>query len=106
MEKNISVDVDNEDLNESVAREVFGLFQEQIDAWPWSVPPFSSDRNYAAGIVSRLWEAEATRKALEKALTARLPSLHGGIAEILMVATPRELCRAALSAVRECSVTA
>lgn len=93
---------DGEELDQTVAREVFGLSQGQIDAWPWGVPHFSSDRNFAAGIISHLWCFDDTRRSLEREFAARLPKLRGGLAESLMVATPDEICKAAISAVREC----
>jgi hypothetical protein len=39
-----------EELDESVAREVFGCTQEQIEAWPFDLPAFSTDRNAAVRV--------------------------------------------------------
>jgi hypothetical protein len=93
-----------EELDIEVARDVFGLSQQQIDTWPFGVPAFSSDRSAAAQVICRLWPSDV-RPIFEKHLEARLPRLHGGLAETVMVATPDEICRAALSAVREYGAT-
>jgi hypothetical protein len=91
----------DEDLDQAVAREVFGLSQKEIDAWPWGVPPLSSDRNLAAGLISRIWTCDRLRNAMERTLS-NLPSLHPGKVELLVVSTPEEICRAAIIAAREC----
>ncbi len=92
--------MDNEELDEAVAREVFGLSQEQIDAWPWGVPGFSSDRNHAAWVLCRIWPDEDKRAAMERELRARLPLEDGGLLKALIVAAPDEICATALSVVR------
>ena len=94
--------MDTEEIDEVVAREIFGCTQEQIDAWPFGVPAFSQDRNRAGDIVSRIWAFDDVREIFEKHLTARLPRLHGGVAELLFLCGPREICEAALKASSEC----
>jgi hypothetical protein len=93
---------DLEDLDRAIAREVFGLSQEQIDAWPWGVPEFSSSRSDAAKVLCQIWLSEDKRAVMERELCARLPLQGVGLVKTLIVATPDEICAAALSAVREC----
>jgi hypothetical protein len=92
-----------EELDEAIARDVFCLPQEQIDAWPWGVPAFSVDRNFAAGVAARLWAFDHLRIAFEHKLRARVPRQHGGIVECLFVCTPGDICNAALETIREFS---
>jgi hypothetical protein len=97
-----SGNVPSQEIDEAIARELFGLSQEQIDAWPWGVPPFSTERGFAASVVGRIWSFDAPRSIFEKCLALRLPQIHGGIAEIIFAATPDVICEAALAMVHEC----
>lgn len=98
------VDAD-EDRNIDIARKIFGIANEILDAWPWGVPEFSSDRRWSAAVVTAMWSKpdnvrlEFERQMLE--LAARM-KLKGGLVEAMVVNTPDEICKAALTALAEC----
>ena len=60
------------DLDAQIAKVVFGLDSAAVQAWPWGVPPFSTERNWAAAVVGRMlaheaaseFDAELERRAL------------------------------------------
>ena len=97
-------ELDEEEIDRAVAKEVFGLSSEQIKAWPWGVPPCSTDRNYAGGLVCRMWLSDEHREAFEKNL--HLGNFSKGVddsrTKLLLMASPDELCIAAINAAREC----
>lgn len=89
-------------LNEAIAREVFGVSQAQIDAWPWWVPAFCQDRNEAAAVACRIGAFDSHRETFNRTLARLVPRLHGGLAESIVVCTPKEICQAALATLLEC----
>lgn len=91
----------DDDVDEAIAREVFGCTQQQIDAWPFGTPAFCGDRNYAADVVSGIWTFAGLREAFERHLSATVPRLLGGPAESLFACTSGEICQAALMAFGE-----
>ena len=91
------------DVDHDIAKKLFGFSEEQIDAWPWGVPVFSSDRQYAAGLVNWIWLSEPHRKSFDRHMAERMPKPHhGGIAETLMVCIPSLICEVALIVAEEC----
>jgi hypothetical protein len=103
----ITSDENLEQLDVDVARLVFGVSQEAIDAWPWGVPCFSTDRGKAADVVGRML-AHSVREAfeveLENAATQwgwGVKPEYAGAATLLLVLTPDEICRAALKALQQ-----
>jgi hypothetical protein len=90
---------DSTEIDMAIAKLVFGLSQAQIDAWPWGIPAFSTDRHCSADVVARmaiepqgrLFNEIITRRAEEIAPRAALPSL-------IVVLSPDEICLAAVSA--------
>lgn len=98
-----------EELDIAVAQEVFGVPRAVIDAWPWGVPAFSSQRELSSDVVGRMI-AHPAREQFDAALESAarkwgwkaLPE-HSGISAAILVLTPDEICRAALAAIRECA---
>jgi hypothetical protein len=94
------------DLGEMVAREVFlakpAVTPDGHEWWPMGLPRFASSRNDAIRVICEICAFDAHRRAFDRSLRARLPRAYGGECELLMVATPDEICRAAIIAVREC----
>ena len=91
-----------DDMDKAIAREVFGLSEGQIEAWPFGVPEFSTNGHDARGVVNRLYSFDRHREAFDRHLARLIPYLHGGLCEQLLVCTPEDICEAALMAVREC----
>lgn len=101
-----------EELDKSIAGEVFGISPTAIDAWPWGVPPFSTDRNCSAAVVAKMlahpaldqFDTELRRAALRWGWGKR--KTHEGPSALVLVLTPDEICRAALRAIHEYSFSA
>lgn len=52
-------DLENEELNNEVVKVIFGIPQDQKDAWPWAIPEFSTDRNYCCQVILHMFVHEA-----------------------------------------------
>ncbi|MDD5177362.1 MAG: hypothetical protein PHQ05_13170 [Sterolibacterium sp.] len=98
-----------EELDAAIAREVFGVTQAVIDAWPWPVPEFSTDRRWAAAVAEKMlfspdWREPFDCKLHAAAKVAGWESAEqfSGLATLLTVLTPDVICQSALKTVREC----
>ncbi len=94
-------------LDRTVAEVVFGIPAETLESWPFELPRFSTDR-HAAGValtrVHALTEGPArVQKALADELDQWLPSGDRSHFAVLTVLTAAAICRAAISAARECA---
>lgn len=99
-------ETDNEELDIEIAVQVFGVSRGAVESWPWPIPEFSSDRRWSAAVVTEMWARNNSQtKAFERELhtMANKCKVNGGLAELMVVNTPDEICRAALIAVRECA---
>lgn len=99
----------DDELDVAVAEQVFGVSREIIEAWPWGVPAFSSDRQWSAGVVGcmlahparELFDVELERAAIRWGWKAQ-PE-YAGAGALVLVLTPEEICKAALAAIRGCA---
>ena len=90
--------IDN-NMDEEIAERVFGVPRSVIDAWPWGIPAFSSDRRHAASVaLQMLAKPEATREKFNRILSdhVKRASETGSLAESLVVLTPDVICTAAI----------
>jgi hypothetical protein len=98
--------MDNEELDIEIAVHVFGVSRDAVEAWPWPIPGFSSDRRWSAAVVTEMWSRNNSEtKVFERKLRtlADACKLNGGLAELMVVNTPDEICKAAITAVQECA---
>lgn len=98
-----------ESMDRAISIEVFGVSADAVDAWPWPLPEFSTDRRWSEAVSQRMLYSEAHRVGFESALEAaatyagyRSADKFSGIATLTMVLTPDVICRAALMVVRGC----
>ncbi|MBD9433230.1 hypothetical protein IB257_25105 [Achromobacter sp. ACM03] len=96
-------------LDRTVAEVVFGVPAAALDVWPFQLPRFSTDR-HAAGLA--LTRAHALpdgptrlQQALADELDQWLPPGDRSHFAVLTVLTATAMCRAAISAARECMAT-
>ena len=100
--------MENDELNDSIAAEVFGVSKSLLDAWPWPKPDFAGDRRWSAAVCTHMWGMpDSVRLAFERELVGLADTFikrggKGGICELMVANTPDEICKAALTAVREC----
>ena len=95
------------DLDAQIAKVVFGLDSAAVQAWPWGVPPFSTERNWAAAVVGRMlaheaaseFDAELERRALLWGW--KNDRKNKNIPALILVLTPDEICKAALDAIQQ-----
>lgn len=97
----------SEEMDIQIAELVFGLPREQIDAWPWGVPEFSTDRRWSAAVILKMLVHESHHlfnEQLERAAVAwgwkKKPGFCG-LDSAILILTPDEICKAALIAIRE-----
>lgn len=95
------------ELDRTVAEVVFGIPPETLDSWPFLLPRFSTDR-HVAGLaltrVSTLPDGPArVQQALADELDQWLPHGDRSHFAVLTVLTAAAMCRAAISAARECA---
>ncbi len=90
-------------LNFDIAHEVFGISEDTLDNWLWPIPDFAETRNDAMRVVCKMWSKKHLRLLFESNLEAAAKRLgwkkkpeQAGIATLMMVLTPDEICKAAL----------
>ncbi len=94
--------MEHEVLDEEIAEYLFGVSRETIEAWPWGVPEFSSDRRWSSAVVTEMYGQPAPIRILfEQRLQAladkaRAKGGKGGLVELMVINTPEEICKAAL----------
>ena len=102
--------MENDRLNNDVAAIVFGVSRDLLDAWPWPKPDFAGDRRWSAAVVTHmLSKPDATRRVFERELESLAETFvargsKGGLCELMVVNTPDELCKAAVTACLECGL--
>lgn len=97
-----------EAMDRAIAREVFGVSDAVLDAWPWPLPEFSTVRSWAEHVVLKLLFDERLREAYEAELD-RIARKAGwqtkpgfcGHASLWVVLCADEICRAALVTLRQ-----
>ena len=97
--------MDSEELDKEIAEHVFGIPRSQIDAWPWGVPEFSTDRRWAAAVVGKMLSRGGLTARFNDHLelaSLRWAGMKPDISAVVVVLTPDEICQAALMAIREC----
>lgn len=96
-------------LDRTVAEVVFGIPAETLNTWPIRLPHFSTDRNAAGLVLARVCTLPNGATYLQQALANELdqwlrPGDRSHFA-VLTVLTAAAMCRAAISAARECRAT-
>lgn len=93
------------ELDKEVAAVVFGVPLEVLDAWRWGMPEFSTDRTWASHVIQEMWsKPDRIRLAFERHLQTVIDSFthKGGLAEMMFVCMPWDICHAALATMAEC----
>lgn len=94
-------------LDRTVAEVVFGIPAESLETWPFPLPRFSTDRHVAGTAllhVQTLPDGPArVQQALADELDQWLPHGDRSHFAVLTVLTAAAMCRAAISAARECA---
>jgi len=93
-------------LDRMVAEVVFGIPAESLDTWPFQLPRFSTDRHAAGQVLMRVYTLPdgpiRLQQALADELDQWLPPGDRSHFAVLTVLTAAAMCRAAISAAREC----
>ena len=93
-------------LDRMVAEVVFGIPAESLDTWPFQLPRFSTDRHAASLVLTRVHTLPGGPTRLQQALADELdqwlPPGDRSHFAVLTVLTAAAMCRAAISAAREC----
>lgn len=96
-------------LDRMVAEVVFGIPAESLDTWPFQLPRFSTDRHAASLVLTRVHTLPGGPTRLQQALADELdqwlPPGDRSHFAVLTVLTAAAMCRAAISAARECRTT-
>ncbi|GEM_PF-2060756 len=96
-------------LDRTVAEVVFGIPAETLNTWPIQLPRFSTDRHAAGLVLARVSAlpngATYLQQALADELDLWLPPGDRSHFAVLTVLTAAAMCRAAISAARECRAT-
>lgn len=97
------------ELDREVVEVVFGISPAVIDAWPFELPRFSTDRHAAGLVLTRVHTLPDGPTRLQQALSDELdewlPPGDRSHFAVLTVMTAAAMCRAAVSAARECRAT-
>lgn len=95
------------ELDRMVAEVVFGIPAESLNAWPFPLPRFSTDRHVAGTALMHVQTLPdgptRVQQALADELDQWLPPDDRSHFAVLTVLTAAAMCRAAISAARECA---
>lgn len=94
-------------LDRTVAEVVFGIPAETLESWPFELPRFSTDRHVAGTALLHVQTLPDGPARVQQALADELdqwqPSGDRSRFAALTVLTAAAMCRAAISAARECA---
>lgn len=97
------------EMDRAIAHEVFGIPLETLDAWPFPLPAFSTERREANRAMTAVWgRGGAVRAVLDaelaKTVALCVPADWLGYSSALVVLCPDAVCSAVLTAVRTSEV--